>query len=464
MQNMPDISAITARVLKRITPSPSERKLEEQFVSKILDKIESIKGPHLGAMVAGSVVRDTHLKNDRDVDFFVFYSSKLKRKTFEKEGLKLANNVFGKHFHEEAYSEHPYVRGNIDGFNIEVVPVYEIRDPAQKISAVDRTPFHAQYMMETLSSKKAAQVRLLKQFLKGIQAYGADIKMQGVPGYLVELLIIEYGSFTNAVKNISKWKDGAVIDVENHFSDLELPSQFFQKSFLIVVDPVDPARNVASALSYNQFARMILAARTFLKKPSENFFFPKTTGMLSIAQINSLLKTEELMGIHFPYPKKIVEDVVWGQIQRISKKMANGLENHDFMVRRKFFWTDGNQNVVLLFDVANPVLQKSKTRIGPKVVDEKHVEDFLKSHKKPLSGPRIENGRIVLEVSRKIVSLKQGLEKELKNTIRTENGPVRPGLKKARIISESRLVKMAGEDKELHRVLSVFLKGKEFFL
>ena len=47
---------------------------------------------------------------------------------------------------EESYAEHPYIRGYYKDYYIEIVPCYKIEKSSQKLSAVDRTPLHTDYV------------------------------------------------------------------------------------------------------------------------------------------------------------------------------------------------------------------------------------------------------------------------------------------------------------------------------
>ncbi|MDZ4256456.1 MAG: CCA tRNA nucleotidyltransferase, partial [archaeon] len=300
---MVSLAALSRKVLTYIVPSKKERTAEQALCRRIMRTIRKTRGPHKGAVLAGSIARDTHLAGDKDLDIFVYYSPSLKRESFEKHGLKLGHFIFGKNPHEEAYSEHPYVRGNIDGFDVEIVPVFKVGKATEKISAVDRTPFHTSYVKRRLKIYQRNQVRLLKQFFKGIQVYGADTRYQGVPGYLVELLILEYGTFEKALRAMAFWKEGTVIDRENEYGSESEALSLFPGAFLVVVDPTDKIRNVAAALSYNQFARLIMAARSFLNRPRMTFFFGHQEKALPEKELKKRFQTEELIGLHFSYPK-----------------------------------------------------------------------------------------------------------------------------------------------------------------
>jgi len=66
------------------------------------------------------------------------------------------------------YAEHPYINAEIDGFDVDIVPCYDIDNPANIQSAVDRSPHHQEYIKGWLTPERKDQVLLLKKFLRGI--------------------------------------------------------------------------------------------------------------------------------------------------------------------------------------------------------------------------------------------------------------------------------------------------------
>lgn len=461
---MKSISPLLRKVASKITPSSAEMKAEQEMFKKIKAKILKTKGPHVGVVLAGSIARNTHLRGDNDLDIFVFYPTSLAREKFEKTALAMAHSIFGNNFHEEAYSEHPYVRGMIDGFEVEIVPTYKVSKAIEKLSAVDRTPFHAEYMHKHLSEIQQRDVRLLKQFLKGIEVYGADVKMQGVPGYLVEILILHYGTFQGALENIANWRHPTIIDQASQYENPGMIKALFPNAFLAIIDPTDKTRNVAGALSQNQFGRMIAAARSFLKNPREKFFFAHQESGISLNEIRSRLKKEDFVGVKFPYPKGMLEDVAWGQVQRIGKKLVHVIEEHDFCIRRHFVWTDGAKECVLVLDVENPTLQPTELRLGPPITDRNACERFLAAHKNPVSGPRIENGKLIVIEKRKVSTIQQALNVEWKKIVQTETPELKKSLNAGSLISETVMISLAKKNKDFSRGFGSFLKGKDWFL
>jgi tRNA nucleotidyltransferase (CCA-adding enzyme) len=451
------LKTLYKKILGKITPSKKEVFAEKKLVKKLRQKLNMLKGKHSHLEWCGSSARGTHLKGDKDLDLFIMFDKELSSEELEGEGLRLAAELFGKNKWEKAYSQHPYLRGEINGFEVELVPSYIVASGAEKQSAVDRTPFHNKYLLARLNTKKRQDARLLKQFLKGINAYGADLKNCALPGYGVELLIVQFGTFEKAIKGISKMNAGEIIDfgkgeekTKNHFKSI-YP--------LTIIDPVDPSRNVASALSKEQFSRMILAANLFLKNPSEKFFFPKKAKTWKKERVKEMLSKKELIAISADFPKDTLSDLVWGQLRRYLKKTDNYLSENDFEVMRSSLWSDENK-VVFLFELKELNLQKSKKITGPKASDEANVKRFLEKKRKILSGPRIEGDRVVIEIEREETSAHKLLEKFVKKC-ESEKDAMQRCLSEAKVISEKAILKEYKNG--FAEYLTQYLEGKESF-
>lgn len=452
------------RVLRRITPSKAEKKAQAQLAAKIIDSIKKTGGSHIDVMLCGSNARDTHLKGDHDLDIFVLFPEKLSRKDFEKEGLKIGKKIFRGYKWEKAFSEHPYIRGEIDGYAVEIVPSYKVGSAELKQSSVDRSPFHCTFLKERLDEKHRQEIRLLRQFFKGIKAYGADIKASSVPGYVVELLVLEYGSFWNAVKAIAEWKQGTVVDIAKQLG-LEEAKKMFPGNALIVIDPVDKNRNVAAALSLNQFSRVVAAAQAFLRKPSESFFFGKKGKKWGIKKMRAMLKKKELVAVRLGYPKNALPDIVWGQIQRFARKIETQLQLSEFKVTRSAAWTDEKSVIVIVIEVESRGLQKTHTRQGPFVTDGKNSRAFLQAHKHLIAGPRIEQGRWVIETARKHTSIEKFLRDFLKKEKRVEKKQLKKAINKgSAILEEENIAELFKKNNEFAEFLTAYLKGEEEFL
>ena len=228
-------------MLERIKPGPSERKRLQEVSVALISRIESMAegcGLELKAMLVGSAARGTWLAGDHDLDVFLGVGVE---DDLEK-ALKLARRISPDH--REKYAEHPYIQARIDGFEVDLVPCYLVDDASHLRSAVDRTPFHNRYVKQRIAGLED-EVLLLKQFMKGCGVYGSELRVGGFSGYLAELLVLCYGSFAAVIEAASLWKPGLKLDLEGR-------GRVEQADPLVVVDPVDPGRNVAAALTLNR--------------------------------------------------------------------------------------------------------------------------------------------------------------------------------------------------------------------
>ncbi|TET91134.1 MAG: CCA tRNA nucleotidyltransferase [Methanomassiliicoccales archaeon] len=400
---------IEDRVLEKIVPSREEEERLREVVAILKRRLEAEIGD-LGIdahpLLVGSVAKGTHLKNP-EIDMFVCFTPSTSRKDLEKYGLMLGESVVGG---EKHYAEHPYIMGEFEGFTTEIVPCYKVTDPRKKMSAVDRTPFHTEYVLKNQKEKQKNETRLLKQFAKGTGVYGAEAKVQGLSGYLCELLVLEYGSFRKVLKGASKWRKGAVLELEKKAS-----KKFTEP--LIVVDPVDSGRNVASALSLNQFARFIQLSRFYLKNPKMKFFFPLRPKKPTKAGIQKRLKARgtDFLTVAIKKPD-MVDDVLYPQIRKAVRSIANLCERNEFVVYDSGFHVLENE-ILFLIELKSarlPVVRKHK---GP-TAWVGNVDDFLQKwerSRKKVAGPYVENGHFYFDLKRDHAEAKTLLRRELKN-------------------------------------------------
>lgn len=352
-------------VLKRIVPTNKERQEIQKIAQKIVERIE--KEGYKSAVV-GSTARDTFIRGDRDIDIFVFFPKDTPRKEFEKKGVELGKKVLAGYNPTVHYAEHPYVRGVVDGYKVEVVPCYKVEEKI--ISAVDRSPLHNEYLKSAMKESQKNEVRLLKQFLKGNKLYGADQKTHGFSGYLCELLILYYGDFKSALEAVSKWKLPVVLDFGKHdYSKFQEP--------LIFIDPVDSGRNVAAAVSQTNLEKFIVKAREFLKKPSEEFFFPVKKKIDFAKEV----KERNLIVLVFDYPRGIVEEIVWSQLEKLANALKTQLEREGFRVSKIKHWTDEKKKCAIVVDLEEMEISEKKKHAGPFVSQTKHVEEFKRKNK-----------------------------------------------------------------------------------
>ena len=382
--------SLEEEILKRIKPTPEEEKeimdVAEDLVERSLSIISEM-GIDAEPIIVGSVAKGTFLKNP-DIDIFIRFPPETPREEMERLGIEIGRAIIPDG--RENYAEHPYIHGVYRGFEVDIVPCYRIEDGSKKMSAVDRTPFHTEYIKSHISEEQKDEVRLLKRFMKGIGVYGAEAEIEGFSGYLTELLIIYYGSFMDVIKASQRWKRGTRLSLEedkgNRFDDS-----------LIFIDPVDPKRNVASALSVDSFALFIYAAHEYLSKADERFFFPKKREAASYEEIRAEIerKGTEIIGFEIDRPD-LVHDVLFPQIKKAKRTVAQRLNDAGFTVLSSTYKAYDDK-ITFIYELEVHTLPSVKKHYGPPVWHP-NSENFLKKWKN--IHKRIEMGRWVVQIPR----------------------------------------------------------------
>jgi len=390
---------IREQVLKRIRPPEDEVERVNALAQSLITLCEECArelGLSVRCTLVGSVARGTWLKGDHDFDLFILFPPSTSWEELERLGLEIGRRAARKFasLHPkgrviERYADHPYIQLVFEDGEVDFVPAYHIEDASSIISAVDRTPHHTRYVLSHIAGRED-EVRLLKQFFKAAGIYGSELKRRGYSGYLCELLVIHYGSFLECIKAMAGWKRGTVIDIEGHSTKRHDES-------LVVVDPVDPKRNVASALSLDNFARSIHRARAFLSSPSTSFFEIEEEE-LSIDP----RRGTGLVALEFSRPN-LVDDVLYPQIYHAMNSVASLLEREGFRVYSKKVG-ERNGHICMLFELEVWELPPIKKHVGPPVDLKDHAERFLaryKNNPRACSEVYIENGRYCVDLRRK---------------------------------------------------------------
>ena len=383
-------------VLSKITPSKDDKNKLEETIKEATKKIrEELDNRDINAEIelVGSTAKDTYLKNNLDIDIFLVYPRNLKREIIAEYTLSIGRKILTDT--EECYAEHPYIRGYFKDFKIEIVPCYKIEDASQKKSAVDRTPLHTRFIKSNLKEYQKQEVRLLKQFLRGIGCYGAEAEIQGFSGYLCELLIIKYDNFRSLLTKVKDWSYGETIK----FYDDKTPS--FDTP-LIVIDPVDKDRNVAAAVSLEKFNLFIIASKEYLEKPRITFFFPKPVKPWSLEEIEKKMYSSKYIGIKFRKPD-ILSENLYPQIRKTMKSIKKYSEKQGFKIYDIRFHVDKKYIYIIVKTDIQP-LSETYIQQGPPVNKKINVQQFIEKWRKhPLAvdQPYEENNRLYVEVKRK---------------------------------------------------------------
>jgi tRNA nucleotidyltransferase (CCA-adding enzyme) len=403
-----EFDRIVGRVRDRIDPGEDEHARLREVAATLVEQAETAATELCASadvVQVGSTARNTWISGDRDIDVFVRFPPDLDRETLETYGLEVGHATVPDG-HEE-YAEHPYVKGEVEGFDVDVVPCFRLESATEIRSAVDRTPFHNAYLDARLDDDLADDVRLAKQFLKGIGVYGSDLRTRGFSGYLTELLVLEYGSFRHLLEAAADWQPPIELDPEAHDT-----GRMFDDP-LVVIDPTDPDRNVAAVCSTASVARLQHYARTFLEEPSIEHFEPREPDPLTDVELRDHLERRATtpVAVRFDAPD-LVDDQLYPQLQKSLDGITSGLDDRGFDVFRAATFAD--ETAVVFAELAVDERPAIERHPGPPVHVRGHAEGFYEAYADDPDayGPFIHDDRYVAEREREFTTASAFLESD----------------------------------------------------
>ena len=467
------INKVYEEILEKITPTREDRAKITALAKELEQKVALACEEHgvkATVRVEGSVAKDTWLREEPEIDIFMRLPTTIPRKSLGEISLEIARKATEGSKQVERFAEHPYLEAFIGDVRVNIVPCYDAKR-GELLSATDRTPFHTDYVKRRLNKTLRNEVRLLKKFLQGITVYGAEIKTGGFSGYLCELLILHHKSFTETLRAFARYTQRIIIDIEGYYAGREKELQLLFPEPLVVVDPVDKGRNVASAVQPQKLYTLVGAARAFLKTPNAKFFYPPKISALSAKALKSKLENRGASFIFLTLGKiEAVPDVLWGQLYRTQRSLRKLAELNDFKVLRDAVWSDEKTLSVFVFELEQRVLPSVKKHLGPPLERENECENFLSKYAHNddvVSGPYIGDGRWVVELRRRFTDVVELLREKL-----TEGGRnigvaeliSQAFREKLRILVNSEVVEVCRGNGEFAEFLTDFLSGKPFWL
>jgi len=404
---------VFSSVLSKIKPTNKEVEKELIIANYLIEKLKEKVPSSIEVKLAGSLAKGTQLKGKKEFDIFLLFPKYYEYKEIAMLGISYAKSAFSNLKTEIHYAQHPYLQIFFKNYKVDIVPAYKIDFNEEYKSAVDRSPLHTEYINANLNPNLKDDVRLLKQFTKNFDIYGAELRVEGFSGYLCELLILKYGSILNLFEQASEWKN-PVIKIGKELQkeeEEELRKKF--NSPMIFIDPVDQNRNVAAVVSQTSLSRFIFEARNFLKDPSERFFFssrkPRTEAQIK-AQIK--LRGTACFVLSFRCPN-LVSDVLWPQLKKSTQALVQWLSWKDFEILGYYYWSDEKECAIFL-EFEKWRLPFVKKISGPSVIFTSDVDSFIKKHKGALN-IHLEHDKIVAVEKRKIYDVEDALKSLIKN-------------------------------------------------
>lgn len=376
--------SLESDVIERIRPSVEEI----TSVKASADRLEGLIKDYIAkekidakTCFVGSFAKGTFLSNN-DLDLFVLFPTDYPKDDMEEFCLRMgADLIDGK----RAYAEHPYSSGKFEGLDVDLVPCYDIESTDKLMTPVDRSPFHTRYVLSKVDDALCDQIRLTKRFMKGIGTYGAEPDVRGFSGYLCEILTIKYGSFRGLLENAKDWTPGTVVVIEKKGPRIEEP--------LVVYDPVDAKRNVASAVHESTLKKFVIACNAYLECPKIEFFFPNKREPYSREELRGLADSKgcRMVSVSFDRPDIILENL-HAQIWRTEYALSKKLQHYEFEVLSSVHRLYDDR-FAIIFSLRADTLSDTQVRMGPPV-KVSSSEAFLEKWKgNPYGEPYQENGR-----------------------------------------------------------------------
>ena len=399
--------SIESEVIGIIKPSEEEvKRIHDAADSLMLEVQDYISRNNIDLVptFVGSFSKGTYLSNP-DLDLFLMFPESTPKEELVRIGLEMGEKIIdGKRM----YAEHPYTTGIYHGVEVDMVPCYHITSTEKLLTPVDRSPFHTEYVLSKVDEHMCDEIRLMKRFMKGIGTYGAEPNARGFSGYLCELITIHYGGFIDALIAAAEWKEGVTIALEKRGAPMAAP--------IVLYDPVDPRRNVASAVHIDTLAEFIIACRSYLKNPAKEYFFPNERKPLPSDELKR--RTEQhgtrLITVMFDKPE-INEDNLHAQEWKTQTSIAKKLDAFSFNVLRAVH-TVTDDRIITVFELERDVLSKTCKHIGPPVWV-KSSESFLSKWKDNKYGsPFIEDGHWTVIADRLYFTAAEMLADEIEIT------------------------------------------------
>lgn len=239
----------------------------------VVDRINKVlveQDVHAEAMLGGSFAKGTFLEGDHDIDVFVRFAASYP----DKKLADLLEQVLAFAHPKRIHGSRDYFQFDLDGFAFEVVPVLRVDQAADARNVTDVSPLHVAHVRAAIAAKPllAADIRLAKRFCKSAKVYGAESYVNGFSGHVLDNLVLHYGSFLGLLLAAASWPDTVFIDPAGSRKDASYLNEAKRSGPLVLLDPIQPDRNAAAALSIERFRMFRERAKAFLAAPEVSFF------------------------------------------------------------------------------------------------------------------------------------------------------------------------------------------------
>ena len=406
------------QIFNRVLPEIIPTRQENQVIHNIIEELKSylkaraieLDIEYTSMEPQGSTgIKQTQLRDDFDVDFFIG----LKMTQFEEKFNELSKNKLKQEskqyflqlcnewvikslkntkFKEPSlfYAEHPYVRATYVSertkVHVDIVLYLDLELEYIKengpITSVDRSPWHGRFIRDNLTVSQKNDVRLLKQFFKACHCYGdkSAVGRMGFIGYSAELLIYYYKNLESLFLDFNNLPNN-YLDFYNRSKNQIRKIMHMKGDHLIIIDPIDSNRNVASAISLRAYKYCNYKISQFIKNPKAEYFQIFPIEELSIDKDNPLQVKIFIVELKNNDPEvhyTINRDKLYSLAESI-KSLGEREASHEQRfgsIEFELYFDDSIQEYNLAFYCEQPIISKTFLRRGPPTKDKKHAERF----------------------------------------------------------------------------------------
>ena len=385
------LSDAITRVAREVAPTAQEIFIATEYADSIISRLKYKLTGDVEIITAGSVARGTQIRGSSDIDIFLRFPKDMDERTMEHKAVEIAKSIVDKKNESFVinYAEHPYVKivEKRFGMSADIVPSFKIKDASEMGSAVDRTPLHNIFINSNLSRHQKDEVRAFKYLLKQHSIYGAEARISGFSGYLCELLVYSYGSLEKLLRSFSALSLPVLIKPLNRSiiesgKEVEGNQKFFGRRFL-VIDPTDPKRNVAAAVSEESLARLVILSRALLSssRPYSLFYPKRHTEIRLSAAIGKFERRYHIESFSVVVPTDhISEDTIWPQVRKLGGSLELALSKNISKPLIALHALHNNTAIITFF--MNKMEVGARVVNGPSVFIRDGSERFCGKHKR----------------------------------------------------------------------------------
>ena len=358
-------------IKEEITPTKEESEKNSQVEKSVIDGIrERIKGTNYEDKIKfietqGSFAKGTDLAGSSDLDIFVGFDYDIDIKEIEEVILELGDDVLKPISDEGEYkimngAGKKYPESYVNGVEVQIIGTSDVTleqikkgfEEGGMKTATDRSPHHTRFMREALKGKEQ-DVRTLKKFFKNAGVYDASIAKQGFSGFSTEVLIHNLGSFEKVLDFFANFEKGSVIGETSRKFDTPL----------VMVDPIDENRNLASAFSHSEREGSIIPNKNLAR------LIKSAQSVIETGKLPEITKEkEDSITIELETPDNLDRNEVYSQayssamdLQNVFKTNGYGVmvptdkitDDFEVKVPRINVEYDGKNNVKINFGLKN---------------------------------------------------------------------------------------------------------------